>query len=103
MGKWKESICRWMQTICHCFSDASRRTKEAEFEIPSKRRFRMMLASEEGSIAFPQDESTVVGEGKARMGIGLRAFLDCMNEVKNQAEQLKTGGLEKRDYRKLPE
>jgi len=37
------------------------------------------------------------------MGIGLRAFLDCMNEVKNQAEQLKTGGLEKRDYRKLPE
>jgi hypothetical protein len=89
MGKWKESICRWMQTICHCFSDASRRTKEAEFEIPSKRRFRMMLASEEGSIAFPQDESTDVGEGKARMGIGLRAFLDCMNEVKNQAEQLK--------------
>lgn len=103
MGKWKESICRRMQTICNCFSVASRQAREAEIDVPSKRRFRQMLASEEGSIDFPLDESTDAGEVKARMGIGLRTFLDCIDEVKNQAEQLKTGGLENRDYRRLPE
>ena len=103
MGKWKESMCKRMQTICNCFSVASRQAREAEIDVPSKRSFRQMLASEEGSIALPQQESTGVREVKARMGIGLRTFLDCIDEVKNQAEQLKTGGLEKRDYRKMPE
>ena len=103
MGKWKESLSRRMQSLCTCVSVASKQAREAEIDAPSKRRFRQMLASEEGSIAISGDGSTGVREVKARMGIGLRAFLDCLDDVKTQAEQLKTGVLEKREYRKLPE
>jgi len=86
MRKWKESICGRMQTICNCVSVAARQTREAEIDVVSKRRFRQMLASGEASIALPQEEGTGVQEVMARTGIGVRSFLDCLNDVKNQVE-----------------
>jgi len=103
MGKWKESICGWMGTICNCVSVAVRQAREAEIDIVSKRRFRQMLASGEASFALPQEEGTGMREVLARMGARIDSFLHGLDDVKNQAEQIIIGGLETRNYRKLPE
>jgi len=96
MGKWKESICGWMGTICNCVSVAVRQAREAEIDIVSKRRFRQMLASGEASFALPQEEGTGMREVLARMGARIDSFLHGLDDVKNQAEQIIIGG-------KLPE
>ncbi len=82
MGKWKERICGWMGTICNCVSAAARQAREAEIDIVSKRRFRQILASGEASFALSQEEVTVLREMMARMGVGSRSFLDCLNDAK---------------------
>ena len=99
----RDRICRKITPICNCLSVAARQAREAEIEVPSKRRIRELLASEEASFALPQDEGTGVREVIARTRIGARSFLHCLDDVTNQAAQLKTGGLERREYRKLPE
>lgn len=103
MGWFKESICRRMQTICHCFSVASRQAREAEIDVPSRRRFRQMLASEEGTISISRNASTDVREVTARTGGRLRTFLDCLYDVRNRVEQPKTDRSTQILYRRLPE
>jgi hypothetical protein len=70
MGWFKESICRRMQTICNCVSAASRQAREAEIEVPSRRRFRLMMASEGGTITLSREDSAGVREVTARTGAG---------------------------------
>ena len=103
MGKWKESICRRMQTICNCFSAASRQAREAEIDVPSKRRFRLLYGSGDASSAPPMDASTGLDGDIARTKIGLTAFLDCLNDAKNRVEWSRTDGLSRKYYRRLPE
>jgi len=103
MQKWKESMCNRMQTICNCFSAAFRQAREAEIDDISRRRFRQRLASSEASIALPQEEGTGMREVLAHMGGRIDSFLHCLDDVKNQAEQIIIGGFETKNYRKLPE
>ena len=103
MGKWEESIYRRMQTICNCFSAASRQAREAEIDVPSKRRFLLLYGSGDASSALPQNRGTGVGEGIARTGIGLRTFLDCLYDARNRVEQSKTDDLTRKNYQRLPE
>jgi len=103
MQKWKESMCSRMQAICNCFSAASRQAREAEIDVISRRRFRQRLASSEASIALPQEEGTGMREVMAHMGARIDSFLHGLDDVKDQAEQIIIGGLETRNYRKLPE
>ena len=99
----RDRVCGAVKPICTCFSVAARQAREAEIEVPSKRRIRELLASGEAAFALPQDEGTGVREVIARTRIGARSFLHCLDDITNQAGQLKTGGLERREYRKLPE
>jgi len=103
MGKWKESMCRRMQTICNCFSAASRQAGEAEIDVPSKRRFRLCYGSGDVSSVLPQNRGAGLDRGIARTKIGLRAFLDCLIDAKNRVEQSKTDDLSRKYYRRLPE
>ena len=101
MGKWKESICGGMQTICNCFSDAFRQAREAEIDVPSKRSYRLMYGTGNESFAPPMDAGLY--GGIARTKIGLRAFLDCLNDAKNRVEWSRTDASTRRLYQKLPE
>jgi len=103
MGKWKEGICGRMQTICNCFSAASRQAREAEIDVPSKRTFRLMYGSVNDSFAPPMDAGTGLDGGIARTKIGLRAFLDCLIDAKNRVEWSRTDASTRRFYQKLPE
>ena len=103
MGKWKESICGRMQTICNCFSAASRQAREAEIDVPSRRSYRLMYGSENESFAPPMDEGTGLGGGITRTKIGMRAFLDCLIDAKNRVEWSRTDVSTRRFYQKLPE
>jgi hypothetical protein len=103
MRQWKESICGRMQTICNCFSAASRQAREAEIDVPSKRSFRLMYASGNESFAPPMDAGTGLGGGIARTKIGMRALLECLIDAKNRVEWSRTDGSTRRFYQKLPE
>ena len=103
MGKWKESICGRMQTICNCFSAASRQAREAEIDVPSKRSFRLMYASGNESFALPIDAGTGLDGVAARTKIGLKAFLDCLIDAKNRVEWSRTDSSTRRFFQKLPE
>jgi len=99
----RDRLCRAMKPICNCFSAASRQAREAEIDIPSKRRFRQILASGEASFALPQDEGAGLHEVVARTGIGVRSFLRCLDDAKGQVEQSRTDAERRLTYRKLPE
>jgi hypothetical protein len=101
--KWTKHICGRMQTICNCFSAASRQTREAEIDVPSKRSFRLMYGTGNESFAPPMDAGTGLGGGIARTKIRLRAFLDCLIDAKNRVEWSRTDGSTRRIYQKLPE
>jgi len=103
MEKWKESMCRRMQTICNCFSAASRQAREAEIDVPSKRRFQLLYGSGDASSVSPMDAGTGLDGGMARTKIGLRAFLDCLNDAKNRVEWSRTDDITRRFYQRLPE
>jgi hypothetical protein len=98
-----DRLCQAMKPICNCVSVAARQAREAEIEVPSKRRFRQILASGEASFAIPQDAGTGLHEVVARTGIGARAFLDCLDEAKHQVEQSRTDVGTRLAYRRLPE
>ncbi|TFG59711.1 MAG: hypothetical protein E4H29_03810 [Deltaproteobacteria bacterium] len=103
MEKVKKTVFGRMQTICNCFSAAFKQAREAEIDVPSKRRFRMMYASGDASSALPQNRGTGLDERIARTGGGLRTFLDCLNDAGNRVEQSKTDDLTRKYYRRLPE
>ena len=99
----RDRLCRAMKPICNCFSDAARQAREAEIDATSKRRFRRMLASEEGSVALSQDGVAGAHEVVARTQIGVRAFLNCLDDVKQQVEQSRADTEKRMSYRRLPE
>jgi hypothetical protein len=103
MGKWKESICGRMQAICNCFSAASRQAREAEIDIPSKRRFSLMYTSGGESVVRPKEKGLSIPEVVIRTGIGIQIFLDCLNNVKDWSENSPTDPAERMSYRKVPE
>jgi hypothetical protein len=103
MGRWKESICRRTQTICTCFSAAFKQAREAEIDVPSRRRFGLLYGSGDASSALPQNRATGLDEGIARTGVGLQTFLDCLYDARNRVEQSKTDDLTRACYRNLPE
>lgn len=103
MGKWKESVCRGMQSMCNCFSVAAKQAREAEIDIPSKRRFSLMYTSGEESVVRPKEKGLSIPEVVARTGIGIRTFLDCMDGVKDWSENNLTDLANRRSYQKLPE
>jgi hypothetical protein len=94
---------RRMLTICNCFSAASRQAREAEIDVPSKRRYRLVYASGNESSAPPMDAGSGLDGGIALTKIGLRAFLDCLNDAKNRVERSRTDNSARRFYHKLPE
>ena len=103
MGKWKESICGKMQAICNCVSVAAKQAREAEIDLPSKRRFSLMYASGEESVVRPKEKGHSIPEVVTRIGIGIRTFLDCLNDVKDRAEINLTDLEKRRPYWKVPE
>lgn len=103
MGWWEESIARRMRTICHCISAASKQAREAEIDVPSKRRFGLLYGSGNAPSGPPQNRGTGLEEGIARTRVGLRTFLDCVNDARDRVEQSKTEVLTRQLYRRLPE
>lgn len=103
MGSWEESISGRMRTVCTCIAAATRQASEADINGISKRRFRRMWASEEGTISFPQDEGTGVQKEVVRTSGGPRTFLDCLNDARIRVEQSKTDNFTRQYYRRLPE
>jgi len=103
MGKWKESICGKMQTICDCISVAAKQAREAEIDLPSKRRFSLIYASGEESVVRPKEKGHSIPEVVTRTGIGIRTFLDCLDDVEDRAENMLTDFEKRRPYWKLPE
>jgi len=103
MGWWEEKICKWMRTICNCFSAASRQAREAEIDVPSRRRFRLVYESGDASFAPQQNRGKGLEEGIARTRVGLWKFLECLYDAGNRVEQSKTGDPARNQYRKLPE
>jgi hypothetical protein len=94
---------RRMQAICNCFSTASRQTREAEIDVPSKRSYLLMYGSGNESSALPMDVGTGLDEGITRTKIGLRTFPDCLNDAKNRVEWSRTDDSARRFFQKLPE
>jgi len=92
-----------MQTICNCISVAAKQTREAEIDLPSKRRFSLMYASGEESVVRPMEKDFSIPEVVTRIGIGIRTFLDCLNNVKDWSENSLTDPAERMSYRKVPE
>jgi hypothetical protein len=68
-----------MQTICNCFSVATKQDREAE----------------QDAATGPQKVAT---RTRARLG----GLLDCLYDARKSAEQSKTGSLKQKPYRKLP-
>jgi hypothetical protein len=92
-----------MKPICNCFSVSVKQAREAEIDVPSKRRFRLFYASGDADSSLPQDTGTGLHEVAARTGIGMRTFLNCLDDAKNQVEQSRTDVLKRMSYRRLPE
>lgn len=105
MGKerLRDRVCRMMKPICNCFSVAAKQAREAEIDVPSKRRFRQRVLSGESPSAIPQDAGTGLHEVVARTGIGMRTFLDCLDDARKQVEESRTNAIARLSYRRLPE
>jgi hypothetical protein len=100
----RDRVCGAVKPICTCFSVAARQAREAEIDVPSKRRFRQEALSGGASSYIPSDAGAVLHEVAARTGIGMRAFLDCVSDARSRVEQSRTDvGLSRMSYRKLPE
>ena len=98
-----DRVCRAMKSVCNCFSVAAQQAREAEIDIPSKRSFRQRATSGEASSALPQEAGTGLHEVVARTQIGVRTFLDCLDDAKHQVEQSRTDAEKRLSYRRLPE
>lgn len=94
---------RRMQTICNCFSAASKQAREADIDVPSKRSFRRIHASGEASSALQTGADIALEKGAARAGTGLKTFLDCLNDARYRVEENRPDGFPRKCYRKLPE
>ena len=99
----RDRLCGAVKPICTCISVAARQAREAEIDVPSKRRFRQEAMSGEASSAIPLDAGDVLHEMAARTEIGMRAFLDCVSDARNQVERSGAEGLSRMSFRKLPE
>jgi len=99
----RDRVCGAVKPICTCFSFAARQAREAEIDVPSKRRFRQGALSGEASSAIPQDAGAVLHEVTARRGTGVRAFLDCLDDARKRAEERRTDAFSRMSYRKLPD
>jgi hypothetical protein len=93
---------RRMQTICDCISEASRQARDADIDVPSKKRFRLVYGSGDALSTFLMDAGTGLNEGIARTRIRLTAFLDCLNDAKSRVQQSRIDDLTRKSYRKLP-
>jgi hypothetical protein len=98
-----DRVCSAMKPICHCFSVAAKQARDAEIDVPSKRRFRQIYASGDADSSLPQDAGTGLHEVVARTGIGMRTFLDCLDDARNQVEESRSDALRRLSYRRLPE
>jgi hypothetical protein len=105
MGKERvrDRVCGAMKPICNCFSVAVKQAREAEIDVPSKRRFRLIYASGDADSSLPQDAGTGLHEVAARTGIGMQKFLDCLDDARNQVEVSRTNARSRMSYRRLPE
>jgi len=101
--KLSDRLCRKIQPVCDCFSVALSQAREAEIDVPSKRSFRLRYAAGSGADDTPQDGSPGAREVAARTAIGVRAFLDCLDDARNRARSDITDVSVRRSYRKLPE
>ncbi len=99
----RDRVCGAMKPICTCFSVAAKQAREAEIDVPSKRRLRQGVLSGEPSSAIPLDTGAGLQEVAGRTGIGVRTFLDCVIDARNRVEQGRTDALSRMSYRKLPE
>lgn len=102
-GRVRDRVCGAMKPICTCFSVAARQAREAEIDVPSKRRFRQGALSGEASSALPPGAGAGLHEVAARTGIGVRTFLECVSDARKRVEQSRTDGILRMSYRKLPE
>jgi len=105
MGRKKltDRLCKKIHPVCDCFSVALSRAREAEIDVPAKRSFRQIYASGNGSGDLPQDEGHGAREVAARTTVGMRAFLDCLDDARNRVRLSNTDFSIRRSYRKLPE
>ena len=105
MGKerLRDRVCGAMKPICDCFSVAAKQAREAEIDVPSKRRFRLFYASGDADSSLPQDAGTGLHEVVTRTGIGMRTFLNCLDDAKNRVEESRTNAHSRLSYRRLPE
>ena len=93
----RDRLCGAVKPICTCISVAARQAREAEIDVPSE------AMSGEASSAIPLDAGDVLHEMAARTEIGMRAFLDCVSDARNQVERSGAEGLSRMSFRKLPE
>jgi len=80
-----------------------KQAREAEIDVPSKRRFSLMYTSGEESVVRPKEKGLNIPEVVTRTGIGIRTFLDCLNDVKGWSEKNLTDPAERMSYRKVPD
>jgi hypothetical protein len=99
----RDRVCGALKPICNCLSVAANQAREAEIDVPSRRRFRQGALSGEASSAIPQGAGAGVHEVAARTGIGVRAFLDCVNDARNRVQESRFDALSRMSFRKLPE
>jgi len=99
----KDRMCRVITPICNCFTVAAKQAREAEIDVPSKRRFRLGYESGDADFSLPQDAGTGLHETVARTQVGVRTFLACLNDVKHHVEQSRTDAGKRISYRRLPE
>ena len=98
-----DRMCRVITPICNCFTVAAKQAREAEIDVPSKRRFRLLYASGDTDSSLPQDAGTELHEVVAWTQIGVRTFLACLDDAKHQVEQSRTDAEKPLSYRRLPE
>ncbi len=101
--KLADRICRMITPICNCFKVAAKQAREAEIDVPSKRRFRLGYASGDADSSLPQEAGTGLHEVVTRTQVGVRTFLACLDDAKHQVEQSKTDAEKRISYRRLPE
>lgn len=88
-----------LQTIRGFLSVAFHQARQAEIEVPSKRKFRL-LCEAGNAPAAPLDETN---PGRkylvTRAGVGLETFLRCCSEANQRARQSEIDVLARRSYR----
>lgn len=101
--RMKDRMCRVITPICNCFTVAAKQAREAEVDVPSKRRFRLVYASGDADSSLPQDAGTGLHEVVARTQVGVRTFLECLDDAKRQVEQSRIDAEKRLPFRRLPE